>query len=138
MRAEVFLDTNVLVYAFDPANPKKKEQARALIQSPGWWISWQVVQEFAHVALHRFAVPLKGKDLADYLEIALWPRCRVFPSPEIFRQALRLQGETGHRFYDCLVLASAMACGSKTLLSEDFQDGRSYGPVKVMNPFRES
>ena len=138
MRAEVFLDTNVLVYAFDPANPKKQEQARALIRESGWWISWQVVQEFAHVALHRFAVPLKGKDLADYLEVALWPRCRVFPSPEIFRQALRWQGETGHRIYDCLILASAMACGAKTLLSEDFQDGRSYGPVKVLNPFREA
>ena len=138
MRAEVFLDTNVLVYAFDPGNPKKREQARVLIQSSGWWVSWQVVQEFAHVALHRFSVPLKEKDLADYLEVALWPRCRAFPSPEIYRQALRLQGNTGHRFYDCLILASAMACGVKTLLSEDFQEGRSYGPLKVMNPFRES
>jgi predicted nucleic acid-binding protein len=138
MRAEVFLDTNVLVYAFDPANPRKQQQARDLIRESGWWISWQVVQEFAHVALHRFAVPLKGKDLADYLEVALWPRCRVFPSPEIFRQALRWHGETGHRIYDCLILASAMACGAKILLSEDFQDGRSYGSVKVLNPFREA
>ena len=138
MRAEAFLDTNVLVYAFDPANSKKREQARVLIQSPGWWISWQVVQEFAHVALHRFAVPLKVKDLKDYLEVALLPRCRVYPSPEIYRQALRYQGETGHRFYDCLILASALASGARTILSEDLQDGRSYGPVKVRNPFRET
>ena len=138
MRAEVFLDTNVLVYAFDPANPTKMERARSIIQERGWWVSWQVVQEFAHVALHRFAVPLKVKDLADYLDVAVWPRCRIYPSPEIFRQALRLQGETGHRFYDCLILASAMASGAKTIFSEDFQDGRNYGPVKVLNPFLEN
>ena len=71
MRGDTFLDTNVLVYAFDPGSPQKRDQARALIRGAGWWVSWQVVQEFAHVALHRFTVPLKPKDLAEYLEVAV-------------------------------------------------------------------
>jgi len=137
MNDDSFLDTNILVYAFDPANPRKRETARTLIGGKSWWVSWQVVQEFAHVALHRFAVPLKSKDLGEYLEVVLWPRCRVFPSPGITRHALRLHGETGHRFYDCLILASAAASGARTLFSEDLQHGRSYGPVQVRNPFRE-
>ena len=137
MRGDSFLDTNILVYAFDPGSPQKREKARALIEGSGWCVSWQVVQEFSHVALHRFTVPLKPKDLADYLQVAVWPRCRVYPSAEIFRQALRFHGETGHRLYDCLILASAMASGVRTLVSEDFQDGRSYGSVKVVNPFRD-
>ena len=137
MSDDSFLDTNILVYAFDSTNPKKRETARNLIRGKGWWVSWQVVQEFAHVALHRFAVPMKEKDLGEYLEVVLWPRCRVFPSPEVSCRALRLHGETGHRFYDCLILASAMASGAQTLWSEDLQHGRTYGPVEVKNPFRE-
>lgn len=137
MSGDSFLDTNVLVYAFDPASPKKRETARALIGGKSWWVSWQVVQEFVHVALHRFSVPLKHRDLVEYLEVVLWPRCRVFPSLEITRHALRLQKDTGHRFNDCLVLASAEASGAKFLFSEDLQHGRSYGAVQVRNPFRE-
>ena len=54
MRGDSFLDTNILVYAFDPGSPQKREKARALIEGSGWCVSWQVVQEFSHVALHRF------------------------------------------------------------------------------------
>ncbi|NDD57224.1 MAG: PIN domain-containing protein, partial [Verrucomicrobia bacterium] len=30
MNDDSFLDTNILVYAFDPANPRKRETARTL------------------------------------------------------------------------------------------------------------
>ena len=138
MSVDGFLDTNILVYAFDSSNAKKREVARRLIEGKGWWVSWQVVQEFTSVVLHRFSVPLKPKDLGEYLDVAIWPRCRVFPSSEISQEALRLHSATGHRFYDCLILASALASGAKTLFSEDFQHGRKYGSVVVMNPFREN
>ena len=41
----------------------------------------------------------------------------------------------GVSYWDALILASAEGQGCHGLLSEDFQPGREYGPVRVVNPF---
>lgn len=135
MSVETFLDTNILVYAFDRTSPVKAQRARELIQGYHWQISWQVVQEFASVALHRFVVPLSAPDLASYLDLVLWPRCKVLPTASLYRRALELQQQTQYRFYDSLVIASALAAEVKILYSEDLQSGRSIGDLTIVNPF---
>ena len=135
MSAKVFLDTNILVYAFDPKAPEKQARARALLATNDWVISWQVIQEFSNVALHRFAVPMATVDLQDFLKVVLWPHCEAWPSPELFEAALATQKQTQYRFYDSLIVAGAMACGASVLLSEDLQAGRKIGGVTVRNPF---
>jgi predicted nucleic acid-binding protein len=137
MSAEVFLDTNIFVYCFDADNPSKQAIAKKLVGKRDWFVSWQVVQEFSSVALHRFKVPLKPADLSDYIAFRLWPECRILPSQPIFNQAMSIHGRYGFRFYDCLVLASALAGGAKTLLSEDLQHGQRIGSLEVLNPFLE-
>jgi predicted nucleic acid-binding protein len=133
--AKTFLDTNVIIYAFDPAAPAKQARAADIIRGRGWVVSWQVIQEFANVALHRFEVPLGAEDLSDYLEWVLWPRCLVFPSPEIHRKAIAIHDELGFRFYDSLIVASALCAGMEVLFSEDLQHGQLIGPLRVENPF---
>jgi predicted nucleic acid-binding protein len=63
MSAEVFLDTNILVYCFDSTNPEKQKVSKELVARNNWVVSWQVVQEFSSVALHKFRTPLKPDDL---------------------------------------------------------------------------
>ena len=64
-------------------------------------------------------------------------------SPEIenresvFRDALDCQLEFQLSFWDASILAAAIAGGAGELWSEDFQDGRSYRGVRVVNPFRD-
>jgi predicted nucleic acid-binding protein len=135
MTAEVFLDTNVLVYSFDPSAPAKQAKARHLLSTPRWSVSWQVIQEFSNVALHRFATPMTPADLQDYVQLILWPRCRVLPSLALHEAAVHLHRQTQFRFYDCLVVASALASGATTLFSEDLQTGRRIGPMTIINPF---
>jgi len=61
MNAEVFFDTNILVYTFDAGAVKKRGRARSLLQRAlergNGAISWQVSQEFLNVALHKFKNP---------------------------------------------------------------------------------
>jgi len=135
MAAELFLDTNVLVYAFDDTAPSKQARANALIAEKDWVCSWQVVQEFLNVAVHKFSVPMIPADLSEYLEIVLWPKCAVLPSHEIFESGLRLQHAYGYRFYDSLILSSALASGASKLLSEDLQHGQTIGTLTISNPF---
>jgi predicted nucleic acid-binding protein len=136
MIIEAFLDTNIVVYAFDRQDVRKSDRARELLAAGNWAISWQVVQEFAHVALHRFAVPLRAADLEEYIRLVLWPRSAVLPSFDLHRAALEIHRRTQYRYYDSLVLASAMASGASVLYSENLQNGRMFDRVEVRNPFR--
>jgi predicted nucleic acid-binding protein len=129
------LDTNVVAYVFDPDADQKRERAKAILKGTDWLVSWQVVQEFANLARHRFAVPMKPADLADYLGLVLWPRCRILPSMEIYRAALEIHTKTQYRIYDSLIVASAIVSGAKQLYSEDLQAGRVIGGVEIVNPF---
>ena len=135
MSAEFFLDTNILVYAFDPGSPTKQSVSKKLLNSKGWFVSWQVVQEFSSVALHRFAVPMKPNDLADYISLKLWPRCSILPSDAIFSQAIAIHARYGYRYYDCLIISSAIVGGATKLLSEDLQHGQKIGSLSIINPF---
>lgn len=135
MTADRFLDTNVIVYAFDHSAPRKRERALEIMAGRDWLVSWQVIQEFCSVALHRFEVPLRSEDLRDYVDLKLWPSCRVLPSRQILLKALEVQRSCGFRFYDSLIVASALAGEARTLLSEDFQHGQQIGPLRIINPF---
>lgn len=137
MRAEYFLDTNIVVYAFDQSAPDKRDKARALmaVDQP-WAISWQVVQEFSAVALHRFAKPLSVDFLSDFTEHVLWPHCRVHPSLALHSMALRIHQQTHYRYYDALIVSGAIESGARTLYTEDLQDNRSLGDLRIANPFR--
>ena len=137
MRGEDFLDTNIFVYGFDRDAPRKQERARELVAGNDWFVSWQVVQEFSAVALHKFKVPLEREDLQDYIALRLWPKCRVFPTEAVFAQALAIQGRFGFRFYDCLIVASALVGGASVLFSEDLQHGQMIGDLQILNPFQE-
>jgi predicted nucleic acid-binding protein len=41
-------------------------------------------------------------------------------------------------YWDALILAAARRAGSRYLLSEDFQAGRRYEDVEVLNPFEHA
>lgn len=135
MPAEVFIDTNILVYSFDVGSPEKQRKAKELLAGSRWFVSWQVIQEFSSVALHRFKVPLKPQDLSDYLTLKLWPHCRILPSEVILTKAIAIHTRYGFRYYDSLVVASAMAGSAKTLFSEDLQHGQCMDSLTIENPF---
>ena len=40
------------------------------------------------------------------------------------------------QFWDALVIRTAQRAGASTLWSEDLQDGRQFGGVRIRNPFK--
>jgi predicted nucleic acid-binding protein len=139
MNAEYFIDTNLLVYSFDHSEPAKRERSQELIENAlktrQGVISWQVVQEFFNVALHKWEKPMQPTDAQDYLQMTLLPICRIYPSVETWSSALRIVGESQYRFYDAMIVASAIQSGSAILYSEDLQNGRKFGSLEIRNPF---
>lgn len=138
MNVSYFLDTNIFVYSFDSKEPVKQNHSRELIRTAlegQGTISWQVVQEFSNVALHKFEKPMERDDLRDYLHTVLLPLCTVWPEESLYQQALSVGLEVGYRWYDSLILASALKSEAKILYSEDLQHNRVYKGIRILNPF---
>jgi predicted nucleic acid-binding protein len=135
-----FLDTNVLVYAFD-ADARKRAIARGLIEraldTHDGVISSQVVQEFLNVATRKFARPMSNDEAVRYFDQVLEPLCAVWPDAELLRHALSLRARFQFGLYDSLIVAAALRAGCTTLYSEDLQRGQRIDSVTVVDPFEE-
>jgi predicted nucleic acid-binding protein len=98
-------------------------------------ISFQVIQEFASVATRKFAKPLTVPELRRYLDRVLAPLCEVHSNIDLYRSCLAIREQTGYSVYDSLIVAAAIAAQCKLLYSEDLEDGRTIGGVRIVNPF---
>ncbi len=142
MKDKYFIDTNILIYSFDPDNPSKRKIAldlisKALERGTGV-ISYQIIQEFLNVATRKFAVPLTFKDSQRYLNVVLEPLCEVFSSTELFHQALEISDQWRFPFYDALVIAAALQADCSLVYSEDMQDSQTIKGLTIRNPFQET
>jgi predicted nucleic acid-binding protein len=132
-----FADTNVLLYALDSRNPEK--QAQAAIWMDYLWasghgrLSWQVLNEFYTNAIRKTGVPTAEARLA----VALFSKWRPGGvSMEMVERAWYWMDQAQIAWWDAMIVASAERQGCAVLLSEDFQAGRKYGSVEVINPFQ--
>jgi predicted nucleic acid-binding protein len=132
-----FVDTNVLLYSLDSADPAKQQLARLwldmLWECGGGRLSWQVLNEFYANAAGKIHAPAAIVRRAVETYIA-WQPAEF--SMGLIQSAWQWVDQAGVSYWDGLILASAARLGCNWLLSEDFQDGRKYGSVRVLNPFR--
>lgn len=135
MRAEAFVDTNILVYAVEGLDTPKPQAARALLRRPDLALSVQVLNEFYHaVTSPRRAQPLSHNEAIVWLE--LWKR---FPVQDltlrVHEAGVRDRDQYHIGIYDAMIVAAARALGCRTIFSEDLNEGQDYGGVVAVNPF---
>jgi predicted nucleic acid-binding protein len=53
----------------------------------------------------------------------------------VTRAAWRIEDESSCRFFDCLLIASALHAGCTHFLSEDLQHERQINELTILNPF---
>ena len=125
------LDTNILVYA-GSADPKGK-RARELLEAGGT-VSVQVLNELTNVLLRKLRrgwpeIDAVMDDLARLLDP---PAALTLATHQSARWLAR---DHGFGVYDALIVAAAIEAGCDTLFSEDLQDGRRIGGLRIVNPF---
>jgi predicted nucleic acid-binding protein len=137
MSDKVFLDTNVLVYAFGAkktATPDPRVDAAKRIVILGGAISVQVLNEFAQVC-HRKA-HLDWNPIVESLQVIKDLCGPAIPiTVETHEAAVELSRRHGFNIYDSLILAAAIKAGCTTLLTEDMQHGQIVEGVRIENPF---
>lgn len=131
MTAEVFVDSNVLLYMVS-RDIQKSLRAQALIRDQPL-ISTQVLGEFVNVARRKF------KMTWNEVRIALAPirsACAVVSVTVATHDlGLDLAEKTNLRMYDAQIVAAASLAGCHTLFTEDLNHGQRIAGVMIRNPF---
>ena len=131
------IDTNVFVYFVDRRDLRKQAIARELISAafgnPQYLIAWQVLNEFANVALAKLS--MTEDEVCEYVSCFRSIAVRM-PKPELTERALMIRKRHGIQFYDALIVAAAEANGCDEILTEDLNDGQIYCGIKAVNPFK--
>jgi predicted nucleic acid-binding protein len=137
MPAPDFIDTNVLVYAYDAGDLRKQDIAQNLVRGAvaGDIIaSSQVLGEFAATLLHKLSPAARPADVITILDV-LAPIKLVPTDGDTIRRAIEARSQYGMHFYDGMIVAAAERAGCLRIWSEDFNSGQSYFGVVVENPF---
>lgn len=136
MNDRQFVDTNILIYAFDRSAGEKQSAARELLER--LWaqrtgcLSLQVLQEFYVTATRKLAMP--PADAAH--QVHRFGSWRVYrPSFEDVVAAIDLHRRKQVAFWDALILRSAMRSGCSVVWSEDLSAGQKWEDVVVRSPF---
>jgi len=138
------VDTNVLVYRVDPRDPLKQATAiqrlRAGVCDDAMFIAHQGVVEFV-AAVTRPQPALGGAPLLDRRAALLEAESLMaefpvlYPDREVLLTSMRGMATYGLSWFDANMWACAEVNGLDEILSEDFEHGRHYGSVRVVNPF---
>ena len=136
------VDTNVLVYRFDPRFPRKQQVATELLRrglvEGQVRIPHQAVVEFVAAVtrpLDDGRSLLTADEARREAEELLRQFVILYPTETLFRTAIRGWATYQLGWFDAHLWAYAEEYGLGELVSEDFQHDRLYGAVRVVNPF---
>lgn len=142
MKDRIFVDTNILVYAYDRSEPSKRRKAidvldRLALSDKGV-ISTQVLSEFFVAVTRRISAPLSVDDGTQRVRsyIRAWAVLDV--TSFIVLEAARGVKDHHMSFWDAQIWATARLNQIPVVFSEDFNPGSVIDGVLFANPFEEA
>jgi len=138
MTAKIFVDTNILVYAYDRSEPEKQRQAALILDklalSGLGVISSQVMAEFFVTVTRKISAPLAPDSAYQRLENyqQSWEILDV--TPAVVLEAARGVRDYQFSFWDAQIWATAHLNQIAAIFSEDFNVGAVVEGVRFVNP----
>ena len=135
----LLLDTNVLVYAYDPGDKRKQQLAGQLLEeiqpTRVAAVSAQILAEFFGVVTRRLMPRIATRDALELVgslaqSFVTWPIDDV-----VVLEAARGVRDHHMSYWDAQVWATARLRGARVVLSEDFTNGRTVEGVNFRDPF---
>lgn len=138
MTAPVFVDTNVLVYAYQLNEPVKQPIAAQWIES--LWqeqrgrTSMQVLNECYVTLVRKIKPALPSAEAWDNVRsLFAWNPQQT--DLELLMRAHEIEQRYSLSWWDSLIVGAAQLQNCALLLTEDLQDRAVYGQVTIRNPF---
>ena len=136
MTANVFVDTNVLIYAVDQADLQKQQAAQAwrqwLWETNRGRISFQVLQEFYVNAIKK-QLSAQAEIRKEIEDLMTWQPIPLDAS--VIARAWKIEDRYRISFWDSLIIAAARVADWRYLLTEDLQRGQELDGVMIVDPF---
>ncbi len=139
MSANLFFDTNILVYAFDKSDQEKYEIASQLViqafQEGNGILSAQVLKEFFVTVTRKISEKMAVDDAEQTIrDLSVWKV--VDTTVPLILKAIEFHKRFDLSFWDAMIVAACQFAGSSTLLSEDLSHGMMVEGIRILNPFR--
>ena len=136
MRGEIFIDSNILIYAVS-RNSSKCEVARKLLieNIDHIIISSQVVNEFINICIKKDIMTLDDtfKYAEEFMEIFNF--CGIRKNE--VKSAIQIKKKYKYSYWDCLIIASALENNCSVLYTEDLHHGQIIEKkLEIVNPFK--
>jgi predicted nucleic acid-binding protein len=135
---KVFLDTNILIYAYDVSAGEKHRTAGGIVmdlwKSGLGLTSTQVLQEFFVNVTRKIPKPLDKRLAGDIVSDFLKWDVIVNDGGSILG-AIEILLKYNYSFWDALIIEAAVRGGSSLLLSEDLAHGQIIEGIPIENPF---
>jgi len=133
-----FVDTNVLVYAFEKSRSPKRQIAQRLMnelmEEDRLRLSTQVLQELFVTLTRKVSQPCSNAEgLAALEDLSAWPLMAV--DFAAMRAAVELIDQAKLSFWDALIVVASARMGATVLYTEDLNDGQEIIGVRITNPF---
>lgn len=138
------VDTNILVYLFDPRDRTKQRVASDLLRGnliqDALVLPHQAIVEFVAAVTRRRpdldGTPLLTREQALLEAEELMAQFLViYPNLQVLLTALRGASTYQLSWFGAHLWAYAEVHGIPEILSEDFEHGRHYGGVRTVDPF---
>jgi predicted nucleic acid-binding protein len=135
---KTFVDTNILVYAYDNTAGQKYEIANSIV-SDLWTsalgvLSTQVLQEFFVSVTTKIPRPMDAKTAKQIVTDLLTWDVVVIDGYSVLN-GVDIQVKYKYSFWDSLIIEAALKADSPLLLTEDLSDGQVIRGVTIRNPF---
>ncbi len=136
MSKKVFVDSNIIIYAYDLDAGARHTMAVRILKS--LWgqaippsISIQVLQEcYVNFVRKGVSENLAAEIIEDLLQWNV-----VVNDAALLTEGMRLKSRLKLSFWDSLIIAAARSAKADEILSEDFSVGCLYEGIKIVNPF---
>ena len=133
-----FADTNLMVYVADPADPAKRSRVRdflaMIIRRHTLVLSPQSLNECYRAVTERR--DLMPRNEAQRFVGAWRSYCTAPYDFEVTQQAWQIQDKHGFSWWDCTLLASAIATRCHVFLSEDLQHDMNVFGMSILDPLK--
>jgi len=129
---EVFLDTNILLYAAlgrEQAGDRL-ERAREIVLTEDYCTSGQVLAEFYHNAIRRGPRPLTPDNAREWVRVIAMKPCQPVTS-EVVVAGIDHARRYQLSYWDGAIIAAAERIGARVVYSDDLNHGPTYGSVRV-------
>ena len=115
-----FIDTSVLVYAWDEADPAKKQQALSALDpvADDLVLSTQVLNEFSVVVTRPGRILMSSDDAVRFVERLALSGVEPIDADLVLR-AHRIHRDHGVSYWDSLMVAAASRAACERILTDD-------------------